>query len=214
MTNRTQADLITSLTADLAPVRPLRAARGWAITVLAAIGSAAIAVLTLGLSPVLREDGISSHYLIAHGLLVVLGLSASAAVIAMTSPAVGTRYDGPKWAIGMTAILPAAAVVLTAASSRYGTLAGFEPGFDCAIAGSLLGLLTAGALVWWLRQGAPVSPRRAGFYVGVAAGAFGSVGNGLACPLDSLSHLGIWHVLPVAVCAVMGTMIVPRVVRW
>ena len=214
MTNRTQSDLIASLSADLAPVRPLRAATGWALVVCAAIASGAIAVLTMGLSPAFVSGHPASHLVIANGLLLVLGLSAAAAVVAMASPAVGPRHDGPKWALGMVAILPLAAVLLMIASADFDVLAHPVAGLDCALMGTLFGSLTAAALVMWLRRGAPVSLTRAGFYVGVAAGALGSVGYGLSCPWDSFEHIGIWHVMPVAICAGLGAAIVPRLVRW
>ena len=47
-----------------------------------------------------------------------------------------------------------------------------------------------------------------------AAGAIGTLLYGLSCPIDSVTHLGIWHVVPVAVAAVAGRLIVPRMIAW
>ena len=87
-------------------------------------------------------------------------------------------------------------------------------GLDCFLAGSAFSVLTFAALVGWLRRGAPVSPTLAGTFTGIAAGALGSFAYGLACPIDTLAHLGIWHALPVALGALVGRLGVPPLVRW
>jgi hypothetical protein len=113
------------------------------------------------------------------------------------------------------AILPLTAIVTAMAQG-----AGADPLFrehvdlHCVFYGSGYSVLVAATLLYWLRRGAPVSLERAGLYLGTAAGALGMFAYGLSCPLDSMSHLGIWHVLPVAGMALLGRLAVPRLLRW
>ena len=87
-------------------------------------------------------------------------------------------------------------------------------GLECMILGSLTGLLVFAALAFWLRRGAPVSVQAAGLFAGIASGALGSFAFGLACPLDGMVHFGLWHVAPVAVCGILGRLVLPRLIRW
>ncbi|MBT8388033.1 MAG: DUF1109 domain-containing protein, partial [Altererythrobacter sp.] len=66
----------------------------------------------------------------------------------------------------------------------------------------------------WLRPGAPVSQQAAGWFTGIASGAIGTLIYGMSCPVDSVTHMGIWHVVPVAVAAVAGRLIVPKLITW
>jgi len=70
------------------------------------------------------------------------------------------------------------------------------------------------ALIIWLRRGAPVSQQAAGCFTGIAAGAIGTLLYGFSCPVDSFTHLGIWHVVPVAVAAIAGRLIAPKLIAW
>ena len=136
-------------------------------------------------------------------------------MIRMANPGVGSRYDGPRWAIAMASILPASALILLAfrASSAL-ALTDPATGWYCSAFALLSSLIVAATLFVWLRRGAPVNGRRAGLYLGISSAALGTAIYGLACPNNTLFHLGIWHMLPVAVGALIGWMIVPRFLRW
>jgi hypothetical protein len=204
-------DLIAALSGDLRPVRPLRPAAGAAL-----VGAAfAVTVLLVGQVLGLWHDGLTGQappiFYLVNGLLVVLGLAASASVLAMASPRVGQRHDGPRWAMLMVGVLPLVATLALLAQPQQHHDA---PLLHCTANGVLAGLLTSAALLAWLRRGAPVSPRRAGLHLGVAAGALGAVAAGLACPLAVLEHLGLWHVASVAITGLAGALLVPRLLRW
>jgi hypothetical protein len=59
-----------------------------------------------------------------------------------------------------------------------------------------------------------VSPTRAGLHLGIASTALGSAAFGLACPLDSTVHLGVWHVAPVVIGALVGRYLLAPLLRW
>ena len=80
--------------------------------------------------------------------------------------------------------------------------------------GLLAGLASAAVLVAWLRRGAPTSPERAGWITGIAAGSLGMFAFSLYCPDDSIYHIGLWHSASVIVAALLGRLIVPRLIRW
>mgnify|MGYP005849628023 CR=1 FL=1 len=207
-------DLIAGLAADLQPVTPMKRSSGLLLVALATLATVGVVVTWEGLAPTLASGQVSSNTALANGLLLMLGTAAAVATVAMALPRVGTRYDGPKWATATASIFPAAGMALLMQGSMQAALIDAEHGWRCAVNGSLAAVFVAVALLFWLRRGAPVALHRAGLWLGVAAGALGSVAYGLTCPLDGVSHLGIWHFLPAAICAGVGSLVVPRLVRW
>ena len=151
---------------------------------------------------------------VANGLLLILGLASATSVVVMAGPRVGNRHEAPKWALAAVGVLPFAALASAFESGHTHSPLADPYGLECAMYGLAAGVLTAAALVLWLRRGAPVSLHAAGLHVGLAAGALGSVAYGLSCPLDNAMHLGIWHVLPVVVAGVLGRLALPALVRW
>lgn len=212
--NHVREKLIAGLTEDLEPVRTLRSRDGFAIVALSALVTFALAQLGEGV----WVDGItgaaSPFFWVTNGLLLVLGLAAASAVIAMASPNVGNKHDTPGWAAVMVGVLPFAALI--SVFTRPNGLAALDDGFvlHCISSSLFASVLTAGALVYWLRRGAPVSLNLAGWFTGIAAGALGTVIYGLSCFVDTIAHLGVWHVVPVAATAIAGRLVVPHLVRW
>ena len=212
--NRATNHLITSLADDLKPVAPLRRRNGW----LLALASAAVTVLAVALYVGLWQAGLAGTaapmFFVTNGLLLLLGLAAAGAVLSLAAPAVGNRPDAPRWTTAMLAILPLTALVTALAGGHELADLYDAHSIYCVVAGTLASVLTFAALTWWLRRGAPVSTGVAGLWAGVAAGAIGSFAYGLSCPIDTVGHLGVWHIAPVAICAVLGRIALPRLIRW
>ncbi|WP_041685998.1 NrsF family protein [Erythrobacter litoralis] len=212
--NRPNAALIAELTEDLQPVRAMKARDGLLLAALAG----AITVLAVWLAADLWE-GIahgeaSAFFFVTNGLLLVLGLAAVTATVALASPSVGNRQDAPRWALAMVAILPFTAVA-TVFAAGSGPAALVDPySLHCLTAATGASALTFVALTYWLRRGAPVSVETAGFFAGIASGAIGSFAYGLSCPIDGVAHLGLWHVLPVAIAGLIGRTVLPPLIRW
>lgn len=212
--NRVPNSLIASLAEDLAPVAPLKRRNGW----LLALAALAVTVLAVWLYVGLWQTGLAGNaapiFFVTNGLLLLLGLAAAAAVLSLASPAVGNRPDAPRWTSAMLAILPLAVLVTTLAGGHaIADLYDVHSAY-CLVSGTLASGMTFAALTWWLRRGAPVSTGAAGLWTGVAAGAIGSFAYGLSCPIDTVGHLGVWHIAPVAICAVLGRVVLPRLIRW
>lgn len=216
MAKHNRDDLIAGLVADLAPVRPMRMTVGAALVTLATLLTLVVVVLLTTLDHGLDHGigPITPLRVLVTGVLVVLGSAAAAATLAMASPRVGGRMDGTRWTIAMAAIFPLAALLMVPLTGSGGHVDHAAHSWECALLGTACSALVAGALLVWLRRGAPVSLRRAGFSLGIAAGALGTATYGPACSQVELFHLAFWHFLPVAICAALGVLIVPRLIRW
>ena len=206
--------LIEQMTADLQPVRSIKFRDGLMLVVLAII----ITLLGVELVKGLWLNGLtgdaSAFFIITNGLLLILGCASVSSVLKMAAPRVGNSHDGPKWAMAMATVLPLAAFV-TLLGHDHGTSVLNDPyGLNCFGAALLSSVGTAGVLIYWLRKGAPVSPNLAGMHIGVASTALGSVAYGLACPIDGVVHLGLWHAAPVVVGALIGRYALPPLLRW
>lgn len=212
--NRAPNPLIEEMASELEPVRPMTLRRGLAWVALA-IGATVLAVeLVEGLWRGMITGQASAVFWIANGLLLILGLASATSVVVMAGPRVGNRHEAPKWALAAVGVLPIAALASAFESGHAHSPLADPYGLECTMHGLTAGLLTAAALVLWLRRGAPVSLNAAGLHVGLAAGALGSLAYGLSCPLDGAMHLGIWHVLPVAIAGALGRLALPALLRW
>jgi hypothetical protein len=213
--SRKTDNLIESLTAELKPVRALRFREGVALVLASVVLTVMLVARFLGLRDDVMAGEPAPLFLISNGLFLMLGLAAATSVVMMGNPQVGNRYDGWKWALATAGLLPLAAGV-SALASWSGHPDVIFPQHDpaCVSAGVMFGGLTALALIFWLRRGAPASPARAGLLTGIAVGAIGTFADGLYCPLNSVYHLGFAHSVPVAICALLGRLLVPPLVRW
>jgi hypothetical protein len=80
----------------------------------------------------------------------------------------------------------------------------------------LLGFsLPALAATLWAERGlAPTRLRAAGFACGLLAGAVDATGYSLARPESSAAFVAIWYSLGIAMTALLGTALGPRLLRW
>ncbi|WFL76076.1 DUF1109 domain-containing protein [Altererythrobacter arenosus] len=211
---RDRDNLIAGLADDLAPVRGFSARDGAVLVTLAVLATVLGVSFFQGLWAGILSGEAEPFFWITNGLLLLLGLASASAVVAMASPHVGARHDAPNWAAAMVGILPVAAII-SVIPHGHGPSALMDPvSIHCLTSSLIASTVTGGALLYWLRRGAPVSLEKAGWFTGLAAGALGGVAYGLSCPLTTVTHLGIWHVLPVAITAVIGRLAIPRLVNW
>lgn len=207
--------MIERLVDDLRPVRPLKVRDGLAIT-LALTALFAVAVAMIG---GIRGDILMGMphpmFFLRGGALLLLGVTGSYAVIAMSQPAVGNSFKGWVWALFAALLFPATAAVL-AMIAAPDNMAIFVPryGVECLGISLLVGTGIAAAQVFWLRRGAPVALSRAGWLVGMSSGALGAAAYSLHCPFNSIFYVGLWYSLAVATCAILGRLLVPHFIRW
>jgi hypothetical protein len=199
--------LIEQLAADLEPVRYLRFRDGVLWVGLSLLATVVAIAFIDGLWHGILHGEASPFFMITNGLLLVLGCASATSVLRMAAPRVGNLHDAPLWAMAMVAVLPFSAVLVLLSEGAAMTLLEDPHGLNCLSAALVSSVLCAATLIFWLRRGAPVSPTRAGLHLGVAATALGSASYGLACPLDSMSHLALWHVAPVVIGGLAGRII-------
>ncbi len=207
--------MIDRLVEDLTPVKPLKTRDGLALT-LAIAGLFAAAVAMIG---GVRSDIMMGMphpmFFLRGGALLLLGVTSSYAVIAMSQPAVGNSFKGWIWALFAALLFPATAAVMAMIAAPV-NMAIFVPryGIECLGISMLAGAGIAAAQVVWLRRGAPVALNRAGWLVGMSSGALGAAAYSLYCPFNSIFYIGLWYSLAVAICAILGRLIVPHLIRW
>lgn len=209
-------NLIDELTGNLEPVRPRSVARG---SLWAAAGWGLGAAGLMWLSGV-RDDlaaGIMMPPmpLLAFWLIVALGLAATWSALRMGLPGVGRDYSGWRWA-GLAALaLPLSALVM-ALGDGPAAIEAAHPGngLGCMIEGILAGLGTGAALFLWLKGGAPTSPARAGWVIGIAAGAGGAALVALHCASNDMIHIALWHGLAVGLSGIAGRFLLTPLLRW
>lgn len=208
--------LIAELAGDLRPVRPLRFSRGLGFA-LAGLGlTLAVVAALFGIRTDVLAGSFDPVFLLASGLFLLLGVAASATVVVMSRPQVGSYHSGWRWAAATAALLPLAAVITGIARGPdvVTSAAATRQGVECLAMSTTLGLLTFAVLAFWLRRGAPTSPEKAGLLTGVAAGSFGIFAFSFYCPFSDIVHIGLWHSLAVIVSAGLGRLVVPHLIRW
>jgi len=212
--SRSTNELIREMADELTPVRSLRLRDGLA-RVAGALMLTLIAIESIaGLWRGVWQGEASTFYILTNGLLLLLGCAATSTVLRMASPQVGNQHEGPRWAFLAVALLPVAALPALLGHDHPVVALGSFHGLKCMSLSLAAASLSAVALFLWLRRGAPVSPATAGLHLGIASSALGAGAWGLACPLDGDVHLGIWHVLPVFLGALLGRLALPSLLRW
>lgn len=207
--------LIDDLAADLEPVARQRQSRGVGFALAAWACGAAALLLALGLRADWDTGMFEPSALLQIFWSAALGIVALWFAVRMAMPGVGRDHSGWRWATAVAATVPLAAIVsLLAAPGERWAAAYPAAGMDCIWQGLLAGSAVAAALTFWLRQGAPSSPERAGLVTGIAAGATGVTIVALHCPVDALMHVGIWHGATIALAALVGRFALPPLLRW
>ena len=208
-------NFIAALVDDLRPVRAMQPHDGLVLAASAGAITVVLTILLLGLRPDVAQGQFQPLFLFANGVLLIVGLGSALAAVRMGMPRVGQSGRGWKWVVAMISLLPATALIMLASGSEpMPTTLITSHELKCVAMGLALSLLTATALIWWLRRGAPTSAGRAGLLVGLASGSVGMLAFALHCPFDSFYHVGLWHALPVALGGLIGRMVVPRLIRW
>ncbi|MEL6878665.1 MAG: DUF1109 domain-containing protein [Pseudomonadota bacterium] len=212
--NTNRENLIAGLADELEPVRRITTRSGLLLLAFATLVAFGVSVAVFDFWSGMFEGEASPFFWVTNGLVLLLGLACTLALVVGGSPRVGQRQNAPGWAAAMVAILPIAAIISLIPGGHAHEGMNDPHAWYCTRASLAAALLVGVASVLWLRRGAPVSLNRSGWLVGTAAGALGTVAYGITCHIDSISHLGLWHVAPIAVSAVIGRLVVPPLIRW
>ena len=206
--------LIEGLVDQLEPVRTLKPKSGLAIVGgLTMIAGIAVATM-LGVRDDLMTGVADEMFFLRSGMLLMLGIATAITVVNMARPGVGKLSRGWIWALITAALFPLTAAIMSAIAMP--PLEALRPmeGLKCLAASGIAALAIGSGLTLWLRRGAPTSPERAGWLVGIASGALGAAAYNLHCPFNDIYYIGLWFTIPVLVSAIVGRLVVPRLIRW
>ncbi|WP_137752124.1 DUF1109 domain-containing protein [Sphingopyxis sp. L1A2A] len=216
MTDAAIDTLIDDLAGELEPVRPRRVARGSLWVAGGWLAGAGLLLWLTGMRHDLADGTMMPPLpLLAFWLIVALGFAAAWSALRMGLPGVGRDYSGWRWA-GLAALaLPFSALVMGLGDSHAAMEAARpENGLRCMVEGVLAGLGVGAALFAWLKGGAPTSPTRAGWVIGIAAGAAGATIVALHCASNDMIHIALWHGLAVVLSGVAGRLLLAPLLRW
>lgn len=205
---------ISQLVDELEPVRPFSLWQGWLLPVVLTLASIVLVIASSGMRADLLAGTPHPMFLIRAGILMLLGGACGTALLSMASPSVGKHGNGWKIAVAAALIFPLAALVILLSGQSQSPLLAMESGIRCLGYSLIAGGATAAPMIVWLRRGAPTSAERAGWLTGLAAGGLGAFAYNFHCGYNSIVYIGFWYSLAVAICALLGRLIVPRLIRW
>jgi hypothetical protein len=84
----------------------------------------------------------------------------------------------------------------------------------CLVCIPLFAIAPFASFVWALRRGAPTNLTRTGAIAGLVAGALGAAVFALHHETGSVPFIAFWYGGPILVCAVVGAILGPRLLRW
>lgn len=210
---------IDTLVSDLVPVRRIRLREGMAIA-LAMMAVCALAIgLRLGVRGDLANGALHWMFLLRSAALLGLGIAAAAAALSESTPLVGGERPGMwKWALAVAALFPLGAAFVWLADIRSidqaQRLLDPQYGMQCLQMSALCAVAIGMAMTAWLRRGAPVSPERTGWLVGLAAGALGTAAYSISCSENAVVYIGTWYTLAIGGCAIGGRVVLTPLLRW
>jgi hypothetical protein len=210
----TQKFDIAALVDDLEPVTALTPRRPLLIAAAITVAMAVLIVSAQGVRPDIVAGRPDEMFLIRAGILLILGGATAHAVTSMASPSVGKNNNGWQIALAAAVVFPLSALIVASTGDIGPAMSAMQSGMRCMIYSVIGGLATAVPMVLALRRGAPTSPARAGWLIGIAAGGLGAFAYSLHCPFNNVVYIGLWYTLAVGGCAVIGRLVVPKLIRW
>ncbi|APG62302.1 hypothetical protein LPB140_05200 [Sphingorhabdus lutea] len=207
-------NFIDNLVDDLRPVKRLSRRTGFAIISIVVILAMAAIIFGTGMRGDLAAGQPAPMFLLRSGMLILLGGVTAHALLAMASPSVGRHNNGWVIALGAAALFPIVGLVLAVINGPGVAASMAQYGAECLQLSLISALAISVPMVLHLRKGAPTSPERAGWLTGIAAGGFGGFAYNLHCPFNDITYIGLYYGLAVTISAILGRIIVPRLIRW
>jgi hypothetical protein len=209
-------ELISMLSTNLEPVKggELRIALVISLTV-GAVVALCLMLAVLGLP---TDTFSSEHFGLKFiGFAFTLGLAAVGVRFLVRSARPGEPERRPLVIIGLLffAIVSAGGVslLLTHRTAWDGMI--FGPLWAaCLICIPLFAIAPFVSLVWALRKGAPTNLRLAGAGAGLVAGALGAAIFVFYHQAASVPFMALWYAGPILLCALIGAMLGPLLLRW
>ena len=182
------------------------------------IGGAVAFCLMLGIFGVPADAFHSrSIALKALALAFTLGLVAAGASFLIQSARPGRPRGGPLILIAVLffVLLAVSCVILALTGpAAWGDIVFGPQWAACLICVPLFAVAPFASLIWALRRGAPTNLLRTGAVAGLVAGALGAAVFAVNQLNGSVPFILIWYGGPIVLCAVVGAILGPRLLRW
>jgi len=165
------------------------------------------------------DDAFAREYLGLRVLALVftLGLVTAGASFLIRAARPGEPRRRPLVVIGLLFFAILSAGTVTLLLSRPATWGGmvFGPQWAvCLICIPLFSIAPFASLIWALRKEAPTNLTWTGAVVGLVAGAMGAAAYTFHHPAGSIPFIALWYGGPIVVCALVGAILGPRLLRW
>ena len=209
-------ELVSLLAAGSAPVPANAVGRRFAMALGWGLPAAGLWMLvTLGVRADLAQDAGKLMFWLKMAFPASLALAGLVAAERLARP--GMRLGGFWLALAAPVLmvwLLAASVLLNAAPAQRAGLILGSTWSICPFNIALISLPLFVATLWAMKGLAPTRPMLAGAGAGLLAGALGALVYSLHCPELAAPFLAVWYVLGMAIPALAGAMLGPRVLRW
>ncbi|MBS1852822.1 MAG: DUF1109 domain-containing protein [Acidobacteria bacterium] len=206
--------LIDMLSTNVDPVKTVAIRKTLSLALL--IGGSAAFCLMLGTVGLRRELSWSWNFLALKLLFTVSLIGLGTALLAKLA-----RPGQKNAKLSALTLLPFIVIVLAGSIAlashtpmAWGKMLLGMNWFTCLFCIPLFAVLPFVALIWFLRKGAPTELKLTGAIAGLVAGALGATAYAFHCPDDSIPFIAVWYGAMVALCASIGSMLGPRLLRW
>lgn len=209
-------DLIDMLGTNIEPVTGGRLRN----TLLIALAVGAVAALCLMLAMFgMPAEALSGEYFALKVLALVftLGLVAGGVRFLINAARPGEPGRTPLILVGLLSLASLSAGIIALVLANPASWSGmvFGPQWAaCLICIPLFAIAPFASLIWALRKGAPTNLARTGAITGLVAGALGAAVFAFHHPGGSIPFIVLWYGGPIVLCAIVGAILGPRLLRW
>jgi hypothetical protein len=209
-------ELIATLARGADPVDPRLPARRLGMAALAGFAAALPLMLALlGVNAHLAADARLPGFWIKWVFVAAVAVSSGLLVLRIARPAGRARGAAQALALVVMGLWLVALVVLwRAPPAERGTLLMGSSWDSCPLFIAVLSLPALLALMLAMRSLAPTRLRLAGAATGLFAGSLGTLAYLLHCPELAAPFIALWYVLGMAIPALLGALLAPRVLHW
>ena len=210
--------LIDMLSAELEAVNTGRLARTLILAIVTG-GAIAFGLMLVTVGP--RADLHSTAHLewVAVKLLFALSVIGTGALMLNRSMRPGLE-DETNWTLILFPFIAALAVALAVLLGQPQAWRELVRGatsvssMRCLLLIMFFATIPLAVVMYALRQGAPVRLRLCGGIAGIVAGGIGAAAYAFNCASDTIPFIAIWYGAAIVICAVVGTQLGPRILRW
>jgi hypothetical protein len=210
--------LIDMLSAELEAVNSSRLGKALILAIVTG-GAIAFALMLVTVGP--RPDLQSTAHLewVAVKLLFAFSVIGRGALLLNRSMRPG-QEDATNWSIVflpfLAALAVALAVLLDQPQAWRDLLSGATTtsSMRCLLLIMFFAAIPFAAVIYAIRQGAPTRLKLCGGIAGIVAGGIGAAAYAFNCRSDTIPFIAIWYGAAIVICAVIGSQLAPRVLRW